>query len=333
MSRCWTATWNPAEVSVAVAVSWSRSMTSGTAVVVGPLETLSVTVEPWGATLFAEGISAPGRFPPARSMRSPGARTAKPSRLQLGERVRVRLADHVGDADLLRAARDVDAHDCVHVHRRVRARAPVRPPSPRLVVRDLCTSACRFLGWSKPSASTATCRRHRARSPAAALRDDDRDLVPLRYLLARTGVLLNHLALGDVGRSGRSTILWPRPALSSFWIARASTIPSTSGTRTSSARGQLHRGAHQEPDERRYRRRAPAPRVAMASSAASSPAAGSRIRWAAVRAGRDDGGVANGGVVDPRTGEHGGGRVGGLVADTEALCDARELGVHLLGAL
>ena len=53
-------------------------MTSGTAVVVGPSETLSVTVDPFGAALFAEGawsrtVSA-GSFD-WTSMR----RTAKPS--------------------------------------------------------------------------------------------------------------------------------------------------------------------------------------------------------------------------------------------------------------
>ena len=56
MSRVCTATWKPAERSVAVAVSWSRSVTSGTAVVEGPLETLRVTVDPLGAALFADGL-------------------------------------------------------------------------------------------------------------------------------------------------------------------------------------------------------------------------------------------------------------------------------------
>ena len=122
VSRCCTTTWKPAERSVAVAVSWSRSVTSGTAVVVGPSETLSVTVDPFGAALFAEGAwSSDGLRRLVRLDVDAAHGEAEP--LERRERVGVRPAEHVGHADRLRAGRDVDPDDGLGVDQLVGTRA------------------------------------------------------------------------------------------------------------------------------------------------------------------------------------------------------------------
>ena len=121
------------------------------------------------------------------------------------------------------------------------------------------------------------------------------------------------------------------PASVMFFFARASTWPSTNGTVTSVFFDSSSWSAV-TPNQM------PTPAAISAAIAATHGqrrrlrTGGVHPRRRTVRAGGDDGRFPDGGAVDPRSGENGCGRFSGLVAHPEALLDASELGVHLLGA-
>ena len=82
------------------ALDCSSPTTSGTVTSSGPVEIVIVTVDPWGASVPAEGLWARQALLRRGVARRLGDRDLEAGVLELGPRARLGLAEHVGNPDL-----------------------------------------------------------------------------------------------------------------------------------------------------------------------------------------------------------------------------------------